>query len=89
MVGDPLEEVFGVRAFHKLEITNLLKEQLIPFFEVHPPIAFSSDEENEEMQEFEVEESERETDQVYIYIYIKDFFHIFFNNKRDTQQTLS
>ena len=30
MAGDPLGEAFGVRAFHRCQVNNLLKNQLIP-----------------------------------------------------------
>ena len=30
VAGDPLGEAFGVRAFHRCQVNNLLKNQLIP-----------------------------------------------------------
>ena len=61
MAGDSLEDIFELRAFHKFQINDLLKEQLIssPFISV-----------NDEESEFEVEETESEIDQVQNHYFI-------------------
>ena len=76
MTGDPLEDIFELRAFHKFQINDLLKEQLIStsFISV-----------NDEESEFEVE-TESEIDQVQNHYFI---FLINIYIQRDTRQTLS
>ena len=76
MIGDALQDIFELRAFHKFQINDLLKEQLISS-------PFISD--NDEESEFEVEETESEIDQVQNHYFI---FLIYTHTHKGTHDRL-
>ena len=63
VVGDPLGEAFGVSAFHRCQIHNFIKRQLIPYTVENEDQDEDEDDEDDEEEDDEDDEDDDEDDE--------------------------